>query len=114
MDVAADERGWPLIVGADRQTWAAVRQALRDGRTTSPRVDALVRDWQRRWQTRRWLLPVSVVFYLGAIAWSDDLGLRLLIATGTVLILAGVWRAEVTHRRLRRYRGLVTDDDAEH
>ncbi|GAB3808967.1 hypothetical protein [Micromonospora zhanjiangensis] len=113
MDVTVDERGWPLVVGADPDTRAAVRTALRDGRTDDPRVDALVRDWQYRWRIRRWLLPVSVLCCLAAVAWADDPGLQALLTVGGVAIGLAVWRAERTHRRLSRYQGLDAADPAE-
>lgn len=112
MDLTADRRGgrWPLVVGSDLEIRAALRQALRDGSTTDPRVDSLLREWQHRWRTRRWLVPISVACYLLAVLWTDDPGLRVLIAVGATAILAGAWAAERSHRRLRHYRGLVAEE----
>jgi MFS family permease len=43
-----------LVLGADRATRAAVRRALRDGRTADPRIDVLARDLAQRTLRNRW------------------------------------------------------------
>ncbi len=102
--------GEPMIVGGDGVTRELVRGALRDGRTSDPRVDRLVRDWLHRWRARRWLLLVSAAVALSAAAWTDDRTLAAVLAVGTVCMLLAGLAAERTHRRLRRYRGIATED----
>jgi hypothetical protein len=97
----------PIVVGADPQTRAELYRALRDGHTSNPRIDAMLRAWRDRWLRHRWLVPLAALFNLIALIFVDDLGGRVLLGVGALFMLAAVWRTERSHRQLRRYRGLV-------
>ena len=101
---------WPLALGADRATRAAVRHAIRQGQTSDGRIDALVRDLQeyRAGHRRSVLAPAAVVAAanLIVIVAVQHLALRIVLAFGLVLVLAAAWVAHRDYRRLTAYRGL--------
>lgn len=99
----------PIVAGADPQTRAALYRALREGQTSDPRVDALLRQWCHGWSRRRWLVPVAAMFNLIAIFFTDEPAARLLLGLSALFILLAAWQTERGHRQLRRYRGLVPE-----
>ena len=100
----------PLVVGADPQTRAELYRALRDGYTSNPRVDAMLRAWRHRWLRHRWQVPLAAVFNLTALVFVDDPGGRVLLGAGALAMLVAVWHTERSHRQLLRYRGLVQSE----
>lgn len=101
---------WPLAVGADRQTRAAVRRAIRVGYSADRRVDALVRDlrdYQLR-QRQEILVPVALTVLLCCLllVLFDNLALLVIAACSLALVLAGAWQGRRYRRQLVAYRGL--------
>jgi MFS family permease len=99
-----------LLAGADRRTQKAVMAALRSGRTSDARIDALTRVTASRILTQRWLLRVyalvailqAVLFVLRLI--DDDTSTRLALSAALTAVFCALFALQWRQRRLsRRY-----------
>ncbi|AGL20954.1 hypothetical protein [Actinoplanes sp. N902-109] len=100
----------PLLFGADRPTRGAVREALRTGGTSDPRIDALARDAARIGRSQRWVV-VTAAFV--ALIEAASLVTRIIegewfraATAGALLVLMGVVAATKTVE-LRRHRAYL-------
>lgn len=98
----------PLVTGADRDTQREVRQALRDGQSSSPEIVELIADQRAHWRKQRklvWLVGLIFAILLTAALLgrhTKDWAILGIVAV-LYVVLIGHWL--VVYRRLNRFRG---------
>jgi hypothetical protein len=95
-----------LVIGADPQTRAAFRRALREGSTTDRRVHALVRDQAERWPRLMWRLALPQFIVMVAMVLNAHGSLRFVNFGAAAGMLVSLGNLFVMNHRIRNYRGL--------
>ncbi|HEX8344008.1 MAG TPA: hypothetical protein VF657_04585 [Actinoplanes sp.] len=99
-----------LLAGADRPTQKDVMAALRSGRTSDARIDALTRETASRLLTQRWLIWVyavgailqAILFVIRVV--NDDNWTRLALSGVLSAVFCTLLALQLRQRRLsRRY-----------